>query len=1044
MGVRLQLISSLSLIFLLEWTQTSAFNLDTTNVLIKSGDPGSLFGFSLAMHQQLIPSDKRKLLVGAPRDKSIGGQKITGGLYDCDITSSSPACLRVEFDKDENLQIESKDNQWMGVTVKSQGPGGKVVTCAHRYQQRSNVNSEAESRNILGRCYVLSQDLSINEDNDEDGGNWKLCEGRKAGHELYGSCQQGMSVAFTPDPNNYLVFGAPGAFNWKGVVRMENSTLPQLKIYNDGPYEIGLHKPNEVPVPESSYLGFSLDSGNAITKKKHLTVVAGAPRANHSGEVVFLTKTLNTLLTPEHILKGEGLASSFGYDLAVVDLNADGWDDLVVGAPQFFLKDKTVGGAIYVYINNNGDWSKTKYTRIDGDENSMFGLAVENLRDVNLDGYNDIAVGAPYADMGAGKVYIYHGSAQGLVTKPAQVLSGTTKIKMFGYSLAGKMDLDKNSYPDLAVGSLSDTVSFFRARSVISIQTKVETTPKEIDLTKKNCGSSICIDVTACISYTALPVTYNPELRINYTISVEEERLKSNLPSRVVIIMGSKEQDFNMTGVVTLRGQGLDQCVKAKIRLLDKFNDKLRGIPIQVTVGIQNSNRKRRQLPELTPILNPKMSGLGSSTVNFHKSGCGSDNVCQSNLQIQHRFCFNKDPNFPSLPVNDGVPIFQLKDQKDIVLAITVTNKNGDDAHEAKLLADFPSSLTYSTCLSADHQVTCAPSKNGTWANCDLGNPFKRNSNVTFYIILSTARISLNDTELEVDLQLQTTSLQDKIAVKANIKVMIELQLSLTGLATPSQVYFGGEVTGESAMKTEDDIGSLIQFEFRVINLGKSLKTYGDSFLIVNWPKETMDGKYLFYLVAITSEGLGKIMCSPRANINPLHVKEESGKQRTRRAITQTDKSEGVISAFTKTERKSDTLECEDGAKCVDISCPLHDLDRNAVIQLRARLWNSTLIEKYATLNYLHVIVRASLKVDLPSPNIVLKNTETQLRVTVFPERTMAQYGSAPWWPILVAILLGLLLLGLLAFILWKCGFFGKNKDDDSSSEKERLTSSDP
>lgn len=33
----------------------------------------------------------------------------------------------------------------------------------------------------------------------------------------------------------------------------------------------------------------------------------------------------------------------------------------------------------------------------------------------------DIAVGAPYDDNGAGRVYIYHGSAQGIKNMPAQV-----------------------------------------------------------------------------------------------------------------------------------------------------------------------------------------------------------------------------------------------------------------------------------------------------------------------------------------------------------------------------------------------------------------------------------------------------------------------------------------------------------------------------------------------------------------------------------------------------------------------------------------------
>lgn len=35
-------------------------------------------------------------------------------------------------------------------------------------------------------------------------------------------------------------------------------------------------------------------------------------------------------------------------------------------------------------------------------------------------------------------------------------------VKLFGYSLAGNMDLDQNTYPDLAVGSLSDAVFVFR------------------------------------------------------------------------------------------------------------------------------------------------------------------------------------------------------------------------------------------------------------------------------------------------------------------------------------------------------------------------------------------------------------------------------------------------------------------------------------------------------------------------------------------------------------------------------------------------------
>jgi len=48
-----------------------------------------------------------------------------------------------------------------------------------------------------------------------------------------------------------------------------------------------------------------------------------------------------------------------------------------------------------------------------------FGFAITNLGDLNKDGFDDIAIGAPYE--GNGVIYVYHGSASGIVIKPSQV-----------------------------------------------------------------------------------------------------------------------------------------------------------------------------------------------------------------------------------------------------------------------------------------------------------------------------------------------------------------------------------------------------------------------------------------------------------------------------------------------------------------------------------------------------------------------------------------------------------------------------------------------
>ncbi|XP_057279867.1 integrin alpha-6 isoform X2 [Pezoporus wallicus] len=1053
-----------------------AFNLDTDNVISRRGEPGSLFGFSLAMHRQLQPQEKRLLLVGAPREKAFPAQQAnrTGGLYSCDIASPNARCTRVIFDEETDPKMESKEDQWMGVTVQSQGPGGNVVTCAHRYEKRQYVNTVQETRDIIGRCYVLSQDLTIKD--DMDNGVWSFCDGRLRGHEKFGSCQQGVAATFTRD-YHYIVFGAPGTYNWKGVVRAEqkNQTFYDLGIFDDGPYEVGdesRQDKNLVPVPANSYLGFSLDSGKGIVSQDEMTFVSGAPRANHSGAVVLLKKEKNQrALSLEHMFEGEGLASSFGYDVAVVDLNNDGWQDIVVGAPQYFDRSGDIGGAAYIYINQQGKWDRVKPIRLNGTTDSMFGLAVENVGDVNQDGYPDIAIGAPYD--GFGKVYIYHGSRNGINTKPAQILDGEkTGTNFFGYSIAGNMDLDKNSYPDIAVGSLSDSVSVFRSRPVISIKKSITVQPDRIDLKKKNPEdpSEIWMDVKACFQYTANPRDLNPRIKITYTFEAENERRQLGLPSRVRFKDHLSDQ---FTANTTLRGQNSRECVTTKLVLQDKIKDKLRPIPVSVTVkiaGLESSSpstRKDRALPELIPILNSNESETKTTKVEFLKEGCGEDNECHSNLKLQYRFCSREgnEDRFTYLPIENGVPVLVLKDQKDIALEITVTNnpsdaknpqKDGEDAYEAKLIATFPDSLTYSAFREMrgypEKQLTCGANQNGSQAECELGNPFKRNSNVTFYLILSTTKVNVDTTDLDINLKLETTSTQvNSTPITASAKVVLELLLSLTGVAKPSQVYFGGNIVGESAMKSEDNIGNLIEYEFRVTNLGRPLKTFGTASLDIQWPKEISNGKWLLYLMKIDSKGLEKVSCQPESEINSLRVVESHNSRRKREVAEKQTTDSKTLSLFS--ERKYKTLDCNVNARCVDIKCPLKGLDSKASIVLRSRLWNSTFLEEYSKMNYLDILVRASISVPAAAKNVKLTNEVAQVRVTVFPAKPVALYTGVPWWIIAVAIFAGILMLALLVFLLWKCGFFKRNKKDHydatyhkaeihaQPSDKERLTS---
>ncbi|XP_054859418.1 integrin alpha-7 isoform X1 [Eublepharis macularius] len=1038
--------------------ESSAFNLDVAETVLKYGDNGSFFGFSVALHQQLQPQPVSWLLVGAPQAAALPGQRAnrTGGLYACPLTHEINDCKRVSIDEGVDLKKESKENQWLGVSVKSQGPGGKIVTCAHLYEARNRVNESLETRDVIGRCYVLSEGLKVSD--ELDGGEWKFCEGRPQGHDRFGFCQQGVATGFTAD-RHYILFGAPGTYNWKGTLRAELSGL-DLSHYDDGPYEAGGEKdqdPSLIPLPANSYLGFSLDSGVGIIKKDELSFVTGAPRANHTGAVVILQRDNVNRLVPEFILWGEKLTSSFGYSLAVVDLNGDGWMDLVVGAPNLFDRKEGIGGAVYVYVNQAGDWGSVHPTRLNGSYDSMFGITVGAVGDLNQDSFQDFAVGAPLD--GDGKVYIYHGSNSGFAIKPAQVLTGeSVGVKMFGYSFSGGLDIDGNLYPDLLVGSLSDTVVLYRTRPVIHISRTVTVSPQNIDLENMNCRHQvgICMDVKVCFSYTANPPSYSPPIMLEYTFDADTDRRQSGQTSRVTFLgWKTTDPEHQYSGVVELPAQHARVCARATLQVKDKIRDKLRPIVVVVSYNIKHPRTKRQAqgatLGPLLPVLNPMPPRTQKTEVNFLKQGCGEDKICQSNLQLSYRFCSRiDDATFHPLPRDsNGLDKFSMSDQKVIALEIHVTNypsdaaepqRDGDDAHEATLLVVLPSTLLYSALRPYNATEKAPPcivsNQNASLVECELGNPMKRGAQIRFYLVLGTSGITLETTELEVQLELSTISEQLGLApVVARALVVMELPLSIAGIAEPQQLFFSGQVRGESAMRRESEVGSPVSYRVTVSNRGQSLNTLGSAFLNVLWPHEIANGKWLLYPLRmeleLSTQPQRPTTCSPVPNT--LHLTLEPPHQQGRRK-RETEQGGSPRQPRTYWERRKNvTLDCDLGtAHCQHFQCPLYSFDRSAVLTIWGRLWNSTFLEEYSAVTSVDVIVRASITVKSTIKNLFLKDSTTQIPVTVYLDPSVAVARGVPWWIILIAILAGILVLGLLVSILWKLGFFKRTRYEEA------------
>ncbi|KYO34150.1 integrin alpha-5-like [Alligator mississippiensis] len=167
------------------------------------------------------------------------------------------------------------------------------------------------------------------------------------------------------------------------------------------------------------------------------------------------------------------MAAYFGYAVAATDVNSDGLDDLLVGAPLFMEKtaDGRVQevGRVYLYLQQAHGMEPRPHAVLTGtQEFGRFGSAIAPLGDLDQDGYNDVGVGAPFGgEAQQGVVFIHNGQPGGLHPEPSQTLKGLwppgRTPDFFGFSLRGTKDLDSNGYPDLIVGAFGvDTAVVYR------------------------------------------------------------------------------------------------------------------------------------------------------------------------------------------------------------------------------------------------------------------------------------------------------------------------------------------------------------------------------------------------------------------------------------------------------------------------------------------------------------------------------------------------------------------------------------------------------
>ncbi|XP_066967350.1 integrin alpha pat-2-like [Macrobrachium rosenbergii] len=432
------------------------FNIDIKSSVSVTGPAGSNFGFSVAMWWR---DGMSRLVIGAPGYSASGGNWLQhhpiqeGAVFLCNFTEdmSYESCnlLSRNFDvTDAQDMTRNLEEFGFGSTVVAGGRNNtSLLVCA---PQSYNVfkRGQFHSYKTLGECVLLDSSSS-------SGVRIKPNEGGQEYIDDFVYC--GFSASFSKD-NTAVFMSCPSISldSSKFKIITYNITTRRVQQFDltdicDGNYYKGWHV---APVSHEDGIVASCVGTGQVNAKVIKT--DGSPHSSQSLDVAGLT-----------------VGERAGFSLETCDVDGDGEDEVVVGAP-FGRVHREYASSLWmetgkiVVLGNRG-----KHSTYDGpQEFNRFGSSIACLGDLNKDGYQDIAVGAPQHSKG-GAVFIYSGSREGLRQQPSQVIHGTdVKPHMvgFGYSLASGHDLDGNGYPDLLVGSpQSNAVVSLRTAPVIKI-----------------------------------------------------------------------------------------------------------------------------------------------------------------------------------------------------------------------------------------------------------------------------------------------------------------------------------------------------------------------------------------------------------------------------------------------------------------------------------------------------------------------------------------------------------------------------------------------
>jgi hypothetical protein len=213
---------------------------------------------------------------------------------------------------------------------------------------------------------------------------------------------------------------------------------------------------------QGDLFGWDVSSAGDVNNNGSVDLIIGAPGTNSNTGAAYIFYDLDSLPSfldssnADVILLGQGAGDEFGFSVSDAgDLNTDGFDDIIVGAPFVDNSGIDMGGA-YIYYGNDTMDSTPDVILKGQNNNDLFGFSVTSVHDIDGNGISEIMVGAPFYDNGplsdAGVIYVFRGGPA-MDNASDWICKGIQTGENFGWSLSSAENLDGTGTSYLIVGA---------------------------------------------------------------------------------------------------------------------------------------------------------------------------------------------------------------------------------------------------------------------------------------------------------------------------------------------------------------------------------------------------------------------------------------------------------------------------------------------------------------------------------------------------------------------------------------------------------------